>query len=98
LWHCVELTWKIKLTLKIEIDLTLRLKEQAEAEAIKVFKDNLKNLLMAPPAGHYVTMGLDPGIRTGVKVVVVDDTGKLLEYTVVFPHQPRNDWIIQSQP
>lgn len=92
LWKCVEFTWKIKLQLKIEVDLMLRLKEQAEAEAIKVFKDNLKNLLMAAPAGHLVTMGLDPGIRTGVKVVVVDDTGKLLEHTVIFPHQPKNDW------
>jgi protein Tex len=89
---CVELTWKIKLQTKIEADLLLRLREQAESEAIKVFKDNLKNLLMSPPAGHYVTMGLDPGIRTGVKVVVVDDTGKLLTYTAVFPHQPKNDW------
>jgi uncharacterized protein len=92
LWTTVEWTWKIKLKLKIETDLMLRLREHAEIEAINVFKDNLKNLLMSPPAGHRVTMGLDPGLRTGVKVVVVDDTGKLLTYTTIFPHAPKNDW------
>lgn len=92
LWECVEWAWKIKLKLKLETDLLLQLRETAEIEAIKVFKENLKNLLMAAPAGRHVTMGLDPGLRTGVKVVVVDDTGKLLEYTTIFPHPPRDEW------
>jgi uncharacterized protein len=92
LWGCVEWAWKIKLQLKLETDLMLDLRERAEVEAIKVFKENLKNLLMAAPAGKFVTMGLDPGLRTGVKVVVVDDTGKLIEYITIFPHVPKNEW------
>lgn len=88
----VTWTWRIKLFLKLEIDLMLNLKEKAEEEAIKVFSNNLKHLLMAAPAGARVTMGLDPGLRTGVKLVVIDETGKLLNYTVIFPHAPRNDW------
>jgi uncharacterized protein len=90
--HAVEMTWKVKLKLKIELDLILALREMAEAEAIKVFKENLKNLLMAAPAGSRVTMGLDPGFRSGVKVVVVDETGKLLAHTVIFPHAPQDRW------
>jgi protein Tex len=89
---CVEWAWKIKLQLKLETDLLINLREAAEIEAIRVFKENLKNLLMAAPAGRYVTMGLDPGLRTGVKVVVVDDTGKLLEQTTIFPHVPKKQW------
>lgn len=85
-------TWKIKLKLKIDLDLMTRLREASELEAIKVFQDNLRNLLMAAPAGQKITMGLDPGLRTGVKVVVVDDTGKLLAYQAIFPHAPRHDW------
>jgi uncharacterized protein len=94
LWlaQTVEWTWKIKLKLKIDVDLLMQLREVAELEAIKVFKDNLKNLLMAAPAGRRVTMGLDPGLRTGVKVVVVDDTGKLLCFHTIFPHVPRQEW------
>ncbi|MBN2689452.1 MAG: RNA-binding transcriptional accessory protein [Gammaproteobacteria bacterium] len=92
LWECVVWTWKIKLQLKIETDLLLALRERSEIEAIKVFRENLKNLLMAAPAGRFVTMGLDPGLRTGVKAVVVDDTGKLLEYITIFPHAPKNEW------
>jgi uncharacterized protein len=92
LWETVEWCWKIKLSLKIELDLLNKLRENAEEQAIKVFQDNLKNLLMAAPAGHRVTMGLDPGLRTGVKVVVVDDTGKLLAHHVIFPHLPRQEW------
>ena len=88
----IEWTWKIKLKLKIDVDLLMQLREAAELEAIKVFKDNLKNLLMAAPAGRRVTMGLDPGLRTGVKVVVVDDTGKLLCFHTIFPHVPRQEW------
>lgn len=92
LWDCVESAWKTKLQTKVETDLLLNLREQAELEAIKVFKENLKNLLMTAPAGRYVTMGLDPGFRTGVKVVVLDDTGKLLEYTTIFPNEPKNEF------
>src|SRR5213079_249278 len=68
-----------------------RLREQAELEAIRVFGRNLHDLLLAAPAGQRVTMGLDPGIRTGVKVAVVDGTGKLLATATVYPHEPRND-------
>ena len=70
----------------------MRLKERADTAAIDVFKSNLKDLLLAAPAGPRVTMGLDPGIRTGVKVAVVDQTGKLLDTSTVYPHEPRNDW------
>lgn len=92
LWQTIEWTWKIKLKPKIEVDLMMQLREQAEAGAITVFRDNLKNLLMAAPAGKKVTLGLDPGYRTGVKTVVVDDTGKLLVHCVIYPHAPQNNW------
>ena len=88
----VAWTWRIKLFLKLDLELMTRLRESAEEEAIKVFANNLKHLLMAAPAGSRVTLGLDPGLRTGVKVVVIDNTGKLLAHTVIFPHAPRNDW------
>lgn len=87
-----EWAWRIRLLLKFEIDLTMRLRESAEEEAIKVFANNLKHLLMAAPAGSRVTLALDPGLRTGVKVVVIDGTGKLLMHTVTYPHAPQNDW------
>ena len=87
----VAWTWKVKLSLSLERDLFSRLREQAEAVAIKVFADNLRDLLLAAPAGRQVVMGLDPGIRTGVKVAVVDATGKVLETATVYPHEPRND-------
>ena len=89
---CVGWTWKVKLSLSLERDLFARLREEAEAVAIKVFADNLRDLLLAAPAGKRVVMGLDPGIRTGVKVAVVNDTGKVLDTATVFPHEPRNDW------
>jgi len=89
---CVGCTWRVKLSLSTERDLFARLREEAEKVAIKVFADNLRDLLLAAPAGPRVTMGLDPGIRTGVKVAVVDATGKLVETTTVFPHEPRKDW------
>jgi uncharacterized protein len=92
LLETVRWTWKFKLFVQLEADIEQRLREAAEAEAIRVFGTNLKDLLLAPPAGHHVTMGLDPGIRTGVKVAVVDGTGKLLETATVYPHEPRNDW------
>ena len=76
----------------LEIDIEQRLREQAEAEAIRVFGRNLHDLLLAAPAGQRVTMGLDPGIRTGVKVAVVDGTGKLLDTATIYPHEPRKDW------
>ncbi len=84
-------TWRIKLQLSLSLDLMGTLRERAEAEAIRVFADNLKDLLLAAPAGARATMGLDPGIRTGVKVAVVDGTGKLLDTATVYPFQPRND-------
>jgi uncharacterized protein len=88
----VRWTWKSRLMPHLELDVEQRLREAAEAEAIRVFGRNLHDLLLAAPAGQRVTMGLDPGIRTGVKIAVVDGTGKLLETATVHPHQPRNDW------
>lgn len=85
-------TWKIKLSTHLETELVGQLREAAEEEAILVFARNLKALLMGSPAGGHVTLGLDPGLRTGVKVVVVDATGKLLEHGAIFPHAPRNQW------
>ena len=84
--------WKIKLFTRIDLDLKLRLREAAELEAIRVFASNLKDLLLAAPAGPKATMGLDPGIRTGVKVAVVDATGKLLATDTIYPHPPRKQW------
>jgi protein Tex len=85
-------TWRVKLSLSLERDLFTRLREDAEKVAIKVFSDNLRDLLLAAPAGPRVVLGLDPGIRTGVKVAVVDATGKLVETATVYPHEPRRDW------
>ena len=85
-------TWKVKLSLSLERDLFGRLREEAETVAIKVFADNLRDLLLAAPAGKRVVMGLDPGIRTGVKVAVLSDTGKVLDTATVYPHEPRCDW------
>ncbi|MBT9459044.1 MAG: helix-hairpin-helix domain-containing protein, partial [Burkholderiaceae bacterium] len=84
--------WKVKLSLSLERDLFGRLREDAEKVAIKVFAENLRDLLLAAPAGKRVVMGLDPGIRTGVKVAVVSDTGKVLDTHTVYPHEPRKDW------
>ncbi|QKD43637.1 RNA-binding transcriptional accessory protein [Alicycliphilus denitrificans] len=89
---CVAWTWRVKLSLSTERDLFSRLREEAEKVAIKVFADNLRDLLLAAPAGPKAVMGLDPGIRTGVKVAVVDATGKLVETATVYPHEPRRDW------
>jgi uncharacterized protein len=88
----VRWTWKVKLFGSLESDVEQRLREQAETEAIRVFGRNLQDLLLAAPAGQRVTMGLDPGIRTGVKVAVVDGTGKVLDTATIYPHEPRNDW------
>src|SRR5690606_23955173 len=84
-------TWRVKLSTSLSLDLMRELRERAEEEAIQVFARNLKDLLLAAPAGSRATMGLDPGIRTGVKVAVVDGTGKLLDTTTVYPFAPRND-------
>ncbi len=92
LMETVRMTWKVKLFTKLELELLTRLREIADEEAIKVFSRNLRDLLLAAPAGPKVTIGLDPGIRTGVKVVVVDATGKLLDYTIIFPFAPQNEW------
>ena len=89
---CVAWAWRVKLSLSTERDLFARLREEAEKVAIKVFADNLRDLLLAAPAGARAVMGLDPGIRTGVKVAVVDTTGKLLETATIYPHEPRRDW------
>jgi uncharacterized protein len=90
--ECVRFAWKVKLFPRIDLDLKQRLKDAAEAEAIRVFAMNLKDLLLAAPAGPRATMGLDPGLRTGVKVAVVDNTGKLLDTATIYPHVPRNEW------
>lgn len=85
----VSWTWKIKLSLQMETELIGRIRESAEDEAIRVFAMNLKDLLMAAPAGMRCTMGLDPGIRTGVKVAVVDATGKLVDHATIYPFEPK---------
>ncbi|TDY02546.1 Tex family protein [Thiohalophilus thiocyanatoxydans] len=84
--------WRVKLALQMESELFMRLRESAEEEAIRVFGENLRDLLLAAPAGTRATMGLDPGLRTGVKVVVVDRTGKLVASTTIFPHPPKKQW------
>jgi uncharacterized protein len=84
--------WKTKLAPSLESDLLTRLKERADTEAISVFSRNLRDLLLAAPAGPRATMGLDPGFRTGVKVAVVDATGKLVETATIYPHEPKSDW------
>ena len=85
-------TWRVKSFMHLESELMGALRAKAETEAINVFARNLKALLLAAPAGPRVTMGLDPGIRTGVKVAVVDETGKVVDTATIYPHQPRNDW------
>ena len=87
-----RMTWRAKLHLHLLLDLFSQAREKAEAEAIAIFGDNLKDLLLAAPAGARTVMGLDPGIRTGVKVVVVDRTGKLVANDTIYPHEPRKQW------
>jgi uncharacterized protein len=84
--------WMVKLSLHLELELMNQLREAAEEEAIRVFARNLHDLLLAAPAGPRITIGLDPGIRTGVKVAVVDRTGKLVDTATIYPHEPRRDW------
>jgi uncharacterized protein len=88
----VRWTWRIKCSMHLESELMSALRERSEVEAINVFARNLKDLLLAAPAGPKVTIGLDPGMRTGVKVAVVDATGKVVDTAVIYPHQPKNDW------
>ncbi|MEX2468675.1 MAG: Tex family protein [Pseudohongiellaceae bacterium] len=88
----VRWTWRVKLLSRLETDLLGQLREQSDDEAIRVFGANMKAILLAPPAGNRVTLGLDPGLRTGVKVCVVDRTGKYLEDTAIYPHAPKNQW------
>lgn len=88
----VRYTWRVKCFLHLETELMGAVRQRAETEAINVFARNLKDLLLAAPAGPRATMGLDPGIRTGVKVAVVDETGKVVDTAVIYPHQPRCDW------
>ncbi len=85
-------TWRVRLSLHVVGDLLADLREAAEAEAIRVFAANLRDLLLAAPAGHRACIGLDPGLRTGVKVVALDGTGKLLEHATIYPHAPQNRW------
>jgi len=92
LQETVHVAWKQKISKRLELDLFTRLREQAEEEAIRVFANNLRDLLLAAPAGPRATMGLDPGLRTGVKVAVVGPTGKVLDTTTIYPHVPAKRW------
>ena len=84
--------WRVKISMTLESELNLRLRESAEEEAIRVFGENMRDLLLAAPAGARATLGLDPGLRTGVKVVVVDALGMLVDQAVIYPHAPKNQW------
>ncbi|WP_018076412.1 Tex family protein [Thiobacillus denitrificans] len=92
LMDTARFTWRAKVFMHLELELMSALRTRAETDAIKVFARNLADLLLAAPAGPRVTMGLDPGIRSGVKVAVVDATGKVLDTATVYPHPPKNDW------
>ena len=92
LLECCRWAWRVKLSWSLESDAINRLREQSEAEAIKIFASNLKDLLLAAPAGPKVVMGIDPGIRTGCKLAIVDATGKVLATDTIYPHEPRRDW------
>jgi len=88
----VHWSWQVKLKTQLEAELITTLREQADAQAIDVFAHNLKDLLMTAPAGAHITMGLDPGIRTGVKIAIIDATSKVVAHTTVYPHPPKNQW------
>jgi len=92
LLETVRWAWRFKIRTHLEAELLTQLREQAETEAMKVFSKNLHDLLLAAPAGPRTTIGLDPGIRSGVKVAVIDKTGKLLETTTIYPHRPKKQW------
>lgn len=88
----IQDSYKRLLNPSLQSEVRLELKQRADADAIKVFRDNLENLLLAPPAGQLSVLALDPGVRTGCKIAIVDDTGKFLDHSVIYPHQPRNDF------
>jgi len=88
----VRWAWKVKIFTHLDLELKMGLRESAEEEAIRVFGSNLKDLLLAAPAGSFTIMGLDPGLRTGVKVAVVDATGKVLDTATIYPHAPQKRW------
>ncbi|MBL4613968.1 MAG: RNA-binding transcriptional accessory protein [Magnetovibrio sp.] len=92
LMECARWAWRVKISLRIELDLMQRLWTEAEEEAIRVFAENLRALLLAAPAGQRATIGLDPGFRSGVKVAVLDNTGKLVDTAVIYPHEPQKRW------
>ncbi len=92
LLETVRQAWRSRLHASLTSDLIARARDAAHADAINVFSKNLRDLLLAAPAGQRATMGLDPGLRTGVKVAIVDATGKLVETTTIYPHEPRRDW------
>ncbi|MEY2699483.1 MAG: hypothetical protein RIQ52_238 [Pseudomonadota bacterium] len=92
LLQTARLCWRVKLLPKLELDVLQRLRESAEQEAIRVFSSNLRDLLLAAPAGPRVTLGLDPGLRTGVKMAVIDATGQVLETGTIYPHAPQKQW------
>ncbi|MFQ3455035.1 Tex family protein [Bradyrhizobium sp. UFLA01-814] len=92
LTETVRWAWRTKIQIHLNIDLRLRLWTAAETEAVRVFASNLRDLLLAAPAGARATMGLDPGYRTGVKVAVIDATGKVVAHTAIFPHEPQRRW------
>jgi uncharacterized protein len=88
----VRWAWRTRIFVHLGIDLRVRLREIAEDEAVRVFATNLRDLLLAAPAGTRTTMGLDPGLRTGVKVAVVDATGKVVATDTIYPHAPKRQW------
>jgi protein Tex len=88
----VRSAWRTKLVITAAVDARTRLKQRAEEDAVAVFAKNLKDLLLAGPAGTRTTLGLDPGYRTGVKVAVVDGTGKVVDTCAIYPHQPQRQW------
>ena len=92
LQECVRWCWRVKLFTRLDLELMTRVREQAEEEAIRVFADNLKDLLLAAPAGRLPIIGLDPGLRTGVKLALVDAIGKVVLTDTLYPHAPRNRW------
>lgn len=92
LLEAVRVSWRGRILVRLELDVRARLREQAEEAAIKVFASNLRDLLLAAPAGERATLGLDPGLRTGTKVAVVDATGKVLAHDTIYPHAPHNKW------
>ncbi|BAN36848.1 transcriptional accessory protein (plasmid) [Sulfuricella denitrificans skB26] len=88
----VRWSWRVKIFLHLDLELINRLRETAETEAIHVFARNLHDLLLAAPAGPRTTIGLDPGLRSGVKIAVVDTTGKLVDFATIYPHEPKREW------